>query len=273
MPDALTPKKTVAILGAGPVGLAAAAHVLERGLQPIVLEAGEQAAHAVRQWGHVRMFSPWEYNIDKAAGRLLAATGWNAPVASEYPTGGELVERYLEPLATRTALKDHIRTSSRVTAVGRAGFDKMKSNGRAFEPFTIRYRNGKGPEQLEADAVIDATGTWFSPRSRRGRRPAGVRRRRGPSADRLRHAGRAGAGAVALCRKDGGGAGRRSFRDRHADRSGAAEGRGAGNGDRLAAARRQAGEGLRRWRQRQARGARRAWRGLRGSRRRRKDPR
>src|SRR5882724_5847405 len=163
MPDALNAKRTVAILGGGPVGLAAAAHALERGLDPIVLEAGPEAAHAVRQWGHVRMFSPWEYNIDKAAERLLKATGWNAPVACEYPTGGELVERYLEPLATRTALKDHIRTSSRVTAVGRAGFDKMKSNGRAFEPFTIRYRNGKGPESLKADAVIDATGTWFSP--------------------------------------------------------------------------------------------------------------
>ena len=168
MPDSITKPKTVAILGAGPVGLAAAAHVLERGLEPIVLEAGPQAAHAVRQWGHVRMFSPWEYNIDKAAERLLRATGWNAPVACEYPTGEELVERYLEPLATRTPLKDRIRTSSRVTAVGRAGFDKMKSNGRAFEPFTIRYQNGKGPEQLKADAVIDASGTWFSPN------PAGV---------------------------------------------------------------------------------------------------
>src|SRR3954469_19335991 len=138
MPDSLSPKKTVAILGAGPVGLAAAAHALERGLEPIVLEAGPQVAHAVRQWGHVRMFSPWEYNIDKAAGRLLQAAGWNAPVVCEYPTGGELVERYLEPLATRTPLKDRIRPNSRVTAVGRAGFDKMKSNGRAFEPFTIR---------------------------------------------------------------------------------------------------------------------------------------
>ena len=71
--------KTVAIIGAGPVGLAAAAHALERGLDPIVLEAGAEAGHAVRQWSHVRMFSPWEYNIDKAAQRLLAATGWNAP--------------------------------------------------------------------------------------------------------------------------------------------------------------------------------------------------
>ncbi|MBS0526128.1 MAG: NAD(P)-binding domain-containing protein [Proteobacteria bacterium] len=159
----MTTPKTVAILGGGPVGLAAAAHVLERGLEPVVLEAGPQVAHAVRQWGRVRMFSPWEYNVDKAAERLLRATGWNAPVGCEYPTGDELVERYLEPLATRTPLKDRIRTSSRVTAVGRAGFDKMKSNGRAFGPFTIRYQNGRGPEHLKADAVIDASGTWFSP--------------------------------------------------------------------------------------------------------------
>jgi Pyridine nucleotide-disulphide oxidoreductase len=137
--------------------------VLERGMEPIVLEAGREAAHAVRQWSHVRMFSPWEYNIDKAAERLLKVTGWNSPVACEYPTGGELVAQYLEPLATRTVLKDHVKTSSRVTAVGRAGFDKMRNNGRAFEPFTVRYQNGKGPEQLTADAVIDATGTWLSP--------------------------------------------------------------------------------------------------------------
>jgi hypothetical protein len=169
MPDSVSSRpKTVAILGAGPVGLAAAAHVLERGMQPIVLEGGPQVGHAVRQWSHVPLFSPWEYAIDKASERLLVAAGWNSPPPDQYPTGAELLEHYLEPLATRTPLKDHIRTSSLVTAVGRAGFDKMKSNGRAFEPFTIRYRNGQnsgkgGPEQLKADAVIDATGTWFSP--------------------------------------------------------------------------------------------------------------
>ena len=91
--------KTVAIIGAGPVGLAAAAHVLERGLEPIVLEAGDTVGHAMRQWGHVQLFSPWEYNIDKAAAGLLAATGWNSPEPDQYPTGAEMVERYLEPLA------------------------------------------------------------------------------------------------------------------------------------------------------------------------------
>jgi thioredoxin reductase len=163
MPDSLNKPKTVAILGAGPVGLAAAAHVLERGMQPVVLEAGPQVGHAVRQWSHVPLFSPWEYAIDKASERLLTAAGWNSPAPEQYPTGGELLAQYLEPLATRTPLKDHIRTSSMVTSVGRAGFDKMTSNGRACEPITIRYQNGKGPEQLKADAVIDATGTWFSP--------------------------------------------------------------------------------------------------------------
>lgn len=66
--------KMVAIIGAGPVGLAAAAHILERGMTPIVFEAGPEAGHSVRQWQHVQLFSPWEYNIDKAAARLLAPT-------------------------------------------------------------------------------------------------------------------------------------------------------------------------------------------------------
>ena len=144
--------KTVAIIGAGPVGLAAAAHMLERGLQPIVLEAGD-VGHAMRQWGHVQLFSPWEYNIDKAAARLLAATGWNSPAPDQYPTGAEMVERYLEPLASNTALKPHIRTSSRVTGISRAGFDKLKSSGREAAPFEIRYQNGKGPEIVKADAA------------------------------------------------------------------------------------------------------------------------
>jgi thioredoxin reductase len=155
--------RTVAIIGAGPVGLAAAAHVLERGLTPIVLESGERAGHAVRQWGHVQLFSPWEYNIDRAAARMLSPTGWNSPDPAQYPTGAELLKRYLEPLATKTALAPHIHTSSRVTDISRAGFDKLKTKGRETAPFEIRYQNGRGPEVVRADAVIDASGTWFSP--------------------------------------------------------------------------------------------------------------
>ena len=155
--------RTVAVIGAGPVGLAAAAHLLERGLEPIVLEAGAETGHAVRQWSHVKLFSPWEYAVDKAAARLLEPTGWNSPDPNAYPTGGELVERYLEPLATRTALRDRIHTSARVTAIGRVGFDKVKTAGRTEAPFELRYRNGAGDKTLRADAVIDASGTWFAP--------------------------------------------------------------------------------------------------------------
>ncbi len=155
--------KSIAIIGAGPVGLAAAAHALERGLVPTALEAGPEIGHAVRQWGHVWMFSPWEVNIDKAAERLLSASGWNSPEPTAYPNGAELVDGYLAPLATRTALKEHIHTSARVTAISRVGFDKVKTKGREIAPFEIRYQNGAGPKSLLADAVIDASGTWSAP--------------------------------------------------------------------------------------------------------------
>jgi thioredoxin reductase len=155
--------KTVAIIGGGPVGLAAAAHALQRGLTPIVLEAGLAVGHAVRQWGHVRMFSPWEYNIDQAARRLLENTGWNSPDPNRYPTGADLVEQYLEPLTDRTALKDHIKVSSRVNSVSRVGFDKVKTKGREQAQFELRYANGAGPSVLRADAVIDVSGAWEFP--------------------------------------------------------------------------------------------------------------
>lgn len=155
--------KTVAVIGAGPVGLAAAAHLLERGLTPVVLEAGTAPAASVREWSHVRLFSPWEYNIDRAARALLAPTGWNSPDPDVYPTAGELLAQYLDPLATRTALVNHIRTSARVTGISRVGFDKVKSAGREAAPFEIRYQNGAGLKSVLADAVIDASGTWTTP--------------------------------------------------------------------------------------------------------------
>ena len=52
----------VAVIGAGPVGLAAAAHLIQRGLPVKVYEAGSTVGANVRDWGHVRLFSPWEYN-------------------------------------------------------------------------------------------------------------------------------------------------------------------------------------------------------------------
>jgi hypothetical protein len=45
------------------------------------------------------MFSPWEFNLDPIAARMLEASGWAKLPASEYPTGADLVRDYLDPLA------------------------------------------------------------------------------------------------------------------------------------------------------------------------------
>lgn len=152
--------RRVAVIGAGPVGLAAAAHLAERGIATIVLEAGDSAGAAVRQWGHVRLFSPWRHLIDPAARRLLAAGGWVEPDPEGLPTGAELVQRYLEPLAATEALAPSIHYRSRVTAITRDGFDRVRSRGRERAPFLIRLDDGR---HLLARAVIDASGTWSTP--------------------------------------------------------------------------------------------------------------
>lgn len=154
----------VAIIGAGPVGLAAAAQLLARGQSPLVLEAGAAVGASIREWAHVRMFSPWQYNVDSTAAALLRAAGWTAPPDDDIPTGGELVARYLEPLAALPALRPHVRLGARVVAVTRKGFDKVRTAGRAAQPFVLRVERSDGTQDIvEARAVIDASGTWRSP--------------------------------------------------------------------------------------------------------------
>jgi thioredoxin reductase len=154
----------VAVIGAGPVGLAAAAHLLEQGLEPIVFEAGPTVGSSVLGWAHVRLFSPWQYVVDAAARRLLEPTGWTEPDPGAYPTGGELVDRYLCPLAATPALQSRIRTNRRVTAVVRAGFDKLKTEGREVAPFQVTTIDNHGREEtVLARAVVDASGTATAP--------------------------------------------------------------------------------------------------------------
>ena len=150
----------VVVIGAGPVGLAAAAHLHERGLPFTVLEAGDTPGAAVRQWGHVRVFSPWRYNIDPTARRLLDDAGWVAPDLEALPTGAELVSDYLQPLAELPPLKPHLRHGARVEAISRLGLDRLRSAGRKTTPFLIRLADG---DEVLARAVIDASGTWGTP--------------------------------------------------------------------------------------------------------------
>jgi thioredoxin reductase len=150
----------VAVIGAGPVGLAAAAHLAERGLPFVVLEAGPAVGAAVTGWGHVRLFSPWRYDIDPAARRLLAGTGWTVPDPESLPTGADLVERYLAPLAAHPVISPHVRYRARVVALGRVGVDRVRTPGRDAVPFVLRLADGA---EILARAVIDASGTWATP--------------------------------------------------------------------------------------------------------------
>jgi len=158
------PDLPVAIIGAGPIGLAAAANLVERGLTPIIFEAGDRVGAAIRNWGHIRLFSPWEHNIDPASRRLLGSTGWSEPVPTALPSGAELVDRYLEPLAAIPAINTALHTSSRVTAVSRDGMDKTHSRNRDDRPFLIRVTTSDGTvSDHRARAVIDTSGTWAQP--------------------------------------------------------------------------------------------------------------
>ena len=160
-----TPDQPLVIVGAGPVGLAAAAHAVERGLPVTVLEAGPTVGAAVLEWGHVRLFSPWSELVDDAAARLLEPTGWVRPAGEAAPTGREWVEAYLRPLAE--ALLDRgavLRVGSEVVGLARRGRDRLVAQAREEVPFAVHVRTADGGEEvLTAAAVVDASGTWGDP--------------------------------------------------------------------------------------------------------------
>lgn len=154
----------VAVIGAGPIGLATVAHLIERGLDFVVLEAGDQIAASVRSWGHTRLFSPWRHLVDPAARRLLEERGWRHPEPDVAPTGAELVDRYLVPLAAIDEIASRIRLGAEVIGVAREGMDRTRTRARAATPFVLRVRGADGTlSEVAARAVVDASGTYRTP--------------------------------------------------------------------------------------------------------------
>jgi len=157
----------IAILGAGPIGLEAALAAAERGLPFTVYEAAESVGGYVRRWGHVRAFTPWSMNVSERAERFLEAAGMEVPGGPGFPTGRQLVEDLLEPLASLPALASRLRLGSRVLALAREGLlkhEEIGSGRRALAPFRLLVAEPGGGERTEtADVVIDCTGTYGHP--------------------------------------------------------------------------------------------------------------
>jgi len=153
----------VAIVGAGSVGLAAAAHLMIRNQPFILFESGDTVAKSILSWKHIRIFSPWRYNIDHAARKLLNASRWQAPDDSGLPTGEELYFQYFKPLSELHFLNTHSKLNTKVISIGRKGTDKMKTSGRTEVPYLIQALQAGEVKQYEVKAVIDASGTWDNP--------------------------------------------------------------------------------------------------------------
>lgn len=161
MPEQQNSDLPVVVIGAGPSGLAAAAHLRSRDVDVLVLERGPSAGSAVSEWGHVRLFSSWSELIDPAAEKLLADSGWTPPNLKRYPSGADWVGSYLQPLAN--TFGNAVRYNTTVTSVAKQSRDRLVSSGRDDAPFTIHVRTSEGAEHIRARAVVDASGTWTGP--------------------------------------------------------------------------------------------------------------
>ena len=154
--------KRIAILGAGPTGLEAALAALEAGYPFTVYEASPSAAGHIRDWGHVRLFTPWSLNVSPRMARALEQAGSQVPEGDGCPTGSELVERLFQPISSLPPLAEHIRYGVRVDGIGRAGFlksDEIGTGRRADRPFRILLGSeSRGSWVEEADIVMDCTG-------------------------------------------------------------------------------------------------------------------
>ena len=152
----------IAIIGAGPIGLAMAAHLVGCGRPFVILESGAEVGHSIRQWAHIGLFTEWAGNTDTEAEKLLRARGWQAPDGETIPTGGELIRDYLEPLSALPSIGPQLKLGHRVIGVTRRGLDKVKTERRGERPFLLQTRTADGEKLIEARAVIDASGTWFT---------------------------------------------------------------------------------------------------------------
>ncbi len=157
----MSAQRHIAIIGAGPIGLEAALFAVERGYRVSVFEQFHEVAAYVREWGHVRMFSPFGMNSSERGRGVLRAAGHALPRNDELLTGREFAARYLEPLSRLPELAEAVRLNTWVHYIGRRDALKTELIGdrrRADQPFRLAI--GSPLRHVEADVVFDCSGTY-----------------------------------------------------------------------------------------------------------------
>jgi len=150
----------VLVIGAGPMGIAAALGAAERGHEVTVLERGEVGA-SLRTWGPTRFFSPLHMNV---SARMRTLLGDAMPDADALLTGPEYADRVLMPLTQSEPLRGRVRTGVNVIAVGRRGMTRADYAGhplRSERPFRVLCDSD---ETFDAEVVLDASGGLTVPR-------------------------------------------------------------------------------------------------------------
>ena len=158
----------IAVIGAGPIGVEAALYARYLGYDVDIYERHAVGEH-LRQRGHVRLFTPWSANVTPLGLAALQAQdeAWQPPKLDEHSTCGELVDRYVAPLAHSDLIEDGLHEQTEVVAVGRPNLLKREMPGdaaRGDDLFRLLLRSADGTERTaEADGVIDTSGVLGTP--------------------------------------------------------------------------------------------------------------
>jgi putative flavoprotein involved in K+ transport len=126
------------IIGGGQVGLAAGYHLKRRGMEHVILDAGERSGDAWRKrWPSLHLYSPAKY--DELPGMRFPGRRF------AFPSAGEMAD-YLEAYAKRFELP--VQNSVHV--------DGLSKTGSGYE---VRA----GERRFQADNVVVATGVMQTP--------------------------------------------------------------------------------------------------------------
>lgn len=184
----LDPPATIAVLGAGPVGLEAALYARYLGYDVVLLERDTVAAQ-VERWSRWPLLQPWGACVSKLGLAALHAQDpkWRPPRADEGITAHEWRQRYLSPLAESDLLAQSLREHTEVLLIARCevsarandelpcdelpdeeaadndegGDDEPGEEEPAPPEFRLSVRDSRTQAALDAvlaHAIIDATG-------------------------------------------------------------------------------------------------------------------